>query len=290
MNVLGHDECTGSPSRADSARRSGAQSRADCIVIDWKYLLSLELTDAGFHYSVLTEFRQRLLEHGEESILLNRILECCEAAGLLNGQSKQRTDSTKVLAKIKSLNQVTTTVATVPDSTVTAAIQTDLMARSLSPETHWVDAGYVNTDNLLSSRQNEIDLLGPARADSSWQARLEGGYDQTQFSIDWENMVATCPEGQQSMYWKEGKSSWGRANIHFLFSRPLCFQCSAREKCSRGQKNGRHLTVPPRPAFEILQEARQREQTATFKEQYRRRAGTQPRTAGRGRRYDGPGR
>ena len=75
-------------------------------MIDWKYLLSLELTDAGFHYSVLTEFRQRLLEHGEESILLNRILECCEAAGLLNGQSKQRTDSTKVLAKIKSLNRV----------------------------------------------------------------------------------------------------------------------------------------------------------------------------------------
>jgi len=29
--------------------------------IDWKYALGLELSDPGFHYSVLSEFRQRLL-------------------------------------------------------------------------------------------------------------------------------------------------------------------------------------------------------------------------------------
>jgi transposase len=173
------------------------------------------------------------------------------------------------------ITQVTTTVATVPDSNMTEAIQEDLVSRDLSPDTHWVDAGYVNTDNLLSSQEKEIDLLGPARGDSSWQARTEGGYDQTQFIIDWQNMVATCPEGHQSMFWKEGKSSWGRPNIHFLFSRPLCFQCSAREKCSRGQKNGRHLTVSPRPAFEMLKQAREREQTEGFKEEYKLRAGVE---------------
>ncbi len=74
--------------------------------IDWKYLLGLELTDARSHYSVLSEFRQRLLEHGEENILLNRILEQCISAGLLKGQSKQRTDSTRVIAKIRSPNRV----------------------------------------------------------------------------------------------------------------------------------------------------------------------------------------
>ncbi len=96
-----------------------------------------------------------------------------------------------------------------------------------------------------------------------------------QFIIDWENMIATCPEGQQSMFWKEGKSSWGRPNIHFLFSRPLCFQCSAREKCSRAKKNICHLTVSPRPAFEMLKQAREREETETFKEGYKRRAGVE---------------
>ncbi len=74
--------------------------------MDWKYLLGLELTDPGFHYSVLSEFRQRLLEHGAEDNLLNRILEQCEAAGLLKGQSKQRTDSSYILAAIRILNRV----------------------------------------------------------------------------------------------------------------------------------------------------------------------------------------
>ena len=32
--------------------------------IDWKYALSMELTDSGFDYSVLSEFRQRLLDGG----------------------------------------------------------------------------------------------------------------------------------------------------------------------------------------------------------------------------------
>jgi transposase len=34
--------------------------------IDWKYALSLELDDAGFDASVLSEFRRRLLEGGVE--------------------------------------------------------------------------------------------------------------------------------------------------------------------------------------------------------------------------------
>lgn len=74
--------------------------------IDWKYLLGLELTDPGFHYSVLSEFRQRSLEQEAENLLLDQILEQCEVTGLLKGQSKQRTDSTRVLAKIRSLNRV----------------------------------------------------------------------------------------------------------------------------------------------------------------------------------------
>ncbi len=31
--------------------------------IDWKYALSLELTDPGFHFSVLSDFRARLVAH-----------------------------------------------------------------------------------------------------------------------------------------------------------------------------------------------------------------------------------
>ena len=34
--------------------------------MDWKYLLGLQVTDAGFHYSVLSEFRSRLLAGSAE--------------------------------------------------------------------------------------------------------------------------------------------------------------------------------------------------------------------------------
>ncbi len=42
--------------------------------IDWKYALSLELTDAGFDSSVLCEFRQRLLDHHADELLLDTLL------------------------------------------------------------------------------------------------------------------------------------------------------------------------------------------------------------------------
>lgn len=36
--------------------------------IDWKYALSLPLNDPGFDFSILSEFRQRLIEGGKEEL------------------------------------------------------------------------------------------------------------------------------------------------------------------------------------------------------------------------------
>jgi len=72
--------------------------------IDWKYALSLELTDEGFDFSVLSEFRQRLLEHEAGEGLLETMLEKFRQAGLLRAGAKQRTDSTHVLASVRDLN------------------------------------------------------------------------------------------------------------------------------------------------------------------------------------------
>jgi transposase len=74
--------------------------------IDWKYTLRLELTDPGFDYSVLSEFRQRLIAGGAERQLLETILEQRQAKDLLGSKKKQRTDSTHVLAAIRTLNLV----------------------------------------------------------------------------------------------------------------------------------------------------------------------------------------
>lgn len=74
--------------------------------IDWKYLLSLELTDPGFDFSVLSEFRDRLVAGHAEVLLLDTLLERCRALGLLTARGQQRTDSTHVLAAIRVLNRL----------------------------------------------------------------------------------------------------------------------------------------------------------------------------------------
>jgi transposase len=74
--------------------------------IDWKYLLSLELTDPGFDFSVLSAFRDRLLAGSAEEVLLDKLLERCQALGLLTARGQQRTDSTHVLAAIRVLNRL----------------------------------------------------------------------------------------------------------------------------------------------------------------------------------------
>jgi transposase len=74
--------------------------------IDWKYLLGLALTDPGFDFSVLSEFRDRLLASSAEELLLDKLLERCRAMGWLKVRGAQRTDSTHVLAAIRVLNRL----------------------------------------------------------------------------------------------------------------------------------------------------------------------------------------
>jgi transposase len=74
--------------------------------IDWKYALSLELTDAGFAHTVLSEFRSRLIDGGAEHVLLDVLLERFRELGLLRAGGSQRTDSTHVLAAVRALNRL----------------------------------------------------------------------------------------------------------------------------------------------------------------------------------------
>lgn len=82
--------------------------------IDWKYLLGLPLTYAGFDASVLSEFRTRLVESDEvEVLLLDRLLAICVAEGAVKARGKQRTDSTRLLAAVRTLNRLEVVVETI---------------------------------------------------------------------------------------------------------------------------------------------------------------------------------
>ena len=74
--------------------------------IDWKYALSLELEDDGFNFSVLSEFRDRLIEGGSSHQILSKMLAKFGDLGLLKSRGKARTDSTHVLAIVKELTKL----------------------------------------------------------------------------------------------------------------------------------------------------------------------------------------
>jgi transposase len=399
--------------------------------IDWKYALGLELSDSGFDYSVLSEFRSRLIAGQAVQLLLEKILERCETAGLLGGKKKQRTDSTHIKAAIRVLNllelvgetmrrtldaitrvepqwlvshmqpawmqrygrrfesfrlpktekkrlelaksigedgyyllekiyqsdtpmeirqlpavemlrqvwiqqyyrdeegphwrtkkkwgqppagrmisspddpeahycvkrstewtgykvhltetcqeghphlitQVETTASTTHDVKTTGKIQDDLERRDLLPEVMLVDEGYMETDLLVSSQERGVDLLGPVPSSKSWQDRTEGAFAHTQFQIDWQRLLATCPNGKESVRVAPRKTWRGTPNLSFFFSKDDCLPCEKRARCSRAKKVGRTLTIYPQKEYEILTKARERQKTEAFQEAYGQRAG-----------------
>ena len=74
--------------------------------LDWKYCLGLALDDAGFDFSVLSEFRDRLAAAGAERVIFDLLLTRLKDVGLVKAGGVQRTDSTHVLARIRNLNRL----------------------------------------------------------------------------------------------------------------------------------------------------------------------------------------
>ncbi len=99
--------------------------------IDWKYALGLELTDAGFDASVLSEFRSRLVAHQASGRLLDVLVKQFKEQGWITARGKQRTDSTHVLGAVRLLNRLELVT-----ETLRAALED---VATLAPE--WVRSG-----------------------------------------------------------------------------------------------------------------------------------------------------
>jgi transposase len=401
--------------------------------IDWKYVLGLELTDSGFDFSVLCEFRTRLMAGGAGEQLLDTLLKQFKERGWLKERGKQRTDSTHVLAAIRNLNRLEgvgetlrsalnalatvapdwlctwvpdvwfdrygrvveeyrlpkgiaarqeyaemigtdgmqlliavqaettlnglahlpaveilrqtwvhqyymdndrvklraaadlapcgsrfdspydidarfgnkrsvtwtgykvhltetcdenqvhlithaiTTQAQVSDVTQTQPIHEALAAKDLLPNQHIVDAGYVDSNLIVTSRkQYGIDLVGPVRPNVSWQAKTDGGYDSSQFIVNWNTKRVTCPQGKKSTKkWVPTQDKWGNAVINVRFPRQTCRLCPARDLCTRSLTEPRELTLRPKAEYQALQTARQQQNSTDWKKLYGTRAGVE---------------
>lgn len=401
--------------------------------IDWKYVLGLELTNPGFDFSVLCEFRARLVAGGIEQQLLDTLLQQFKERGWIKERGLQRTDSTHVLAAIRNLNRLetvgetlrsalnaiatvepdwlrawvpkewferygravdeyrlpkgiparqayaqtigsdgmelliavwaetsptylrripaveilrqtwvhqyyveneqvrlraaadlaptgsrfdspydtearygnkrsvtwtgykvhltetcdenevhlithaVTTQAQVSDVTQTASIHQALATKALLPRNHIVDAGYVDSNLLVTSRkQYEVELVGPVRPNVSWQAKIPGGYDISQFTVNWNTKRVTCPQGKKSTKkWAPTQDEWGNAVINVKFPRKTCRLCPSRALCTRSLTEPRELRLRPKAEYQALQIRRQQQQTTDWKKLYDARAGVE---------------
>jgi transposase len=150
--------------------------------IDWKYVLSLELTDSGFDFSVLSEFRGRLLAHGAERRLFDRLLEQFRARGWIKARGKQRTDSTHVLAAIRTLRRLECVGETMRHAlNVLAEVAPAWLLEHMDSE--WVDRYEKRFSDfrLPKNTKARVALAETIGADGRWL--LESVYAET--SLPW---------------------------------------------------------------------------------------------------------
>lgn len=80
--------------------------------LDWKYALHLPLEDAGFDFSVLSEFRDRVIEGKAEQRVFEKLVQEIRAMGLIKEHGKQRSDSIAMLVKVRRLSRIEMVVET----------------------------------------------------------------------------------------------------------------------------------------------------------------------------------
>ncbi|MEW6736154.1 MAG: transposase [Acidobacteriota bacterium] len=106
-----------------------------------------------------------------------------------------------------------------------------------------------------------------------WQARVGKGFDISAFTIDWENKRAICPNGKISGSWLDSKADYGMDIAYINFRKSDCSACPNLSDCTTCKTQRRTITVNARPYHEALEQARARQKTEEFKQEYKARAG-----------------
>ena len=154
--------------------------------IDWKYLLGLELTDCGFDFSVLSEFRQRLIDGQAGHVLLDRLLEHCRLLGLVKARGKQRTDSTRVLAAIRVLNRLELVAETLRAALNELATVASEWLRRVALESWYKRYGGRIEDTRLPESATAREVYAQTVGDDIYY--LLECLKESQLSIDWQQL------------------------------------------------------------------------------------------------------
>lgn len=171
---------------------------------------------------------------------------------------------------------VETTPASTLDDNMVKVVHESLETRELLPTGHLVDKGYTDSHMLVESeREYGVTIVGPVAEDPSWQARQREGFDKSQFIVDWERHVVTCPVGKQSISWLPNTYPQNSMVHEVRFARKDCTPCSFRASCPKAKMEPRLIGLQAREHYEALQAARKRQMTEEFRQQYAARAGVE---------------
>ena len=131
---------------------------------------------------------------------------------------------------------------------------------------------FVDAELLVDSRREYgVDLIDPTRPDYRRQSRAGEGFAASDFTIDWDQQHATCPEGRTSVSWSPAVDRGHNDVIKIKFSAKDCGACPARARCTEAKR--RSITVRSRDQYEALHAARSREASEEYRSDYKRRAG-----------------
>ncbi|MCX4821256.1 IS1182 family transposase [Streptomyces sp. NBC_01142] len=180
------------------------------------------------------------------------------------------------------ITHIHTTPAPVSDIAVLEDIHTALAERELLPDEHLVDAGYVDAEQIHHARRDHgIDLVGPVGKVTNRKQAAGDFFDNTRFTIDWDQHTVTCPGGKQSTVWRATTSHRGTPVTRVKFPARECGPCELRTSCTDSPK-GRALTFRPQAEHEILQQARIEQDTALWRRRYGHRGVSESLSQGQG--------
>jgi transposase len=176
--------------------------------IDWKYALHLPLAHAGFDFSVLSEFRDRLVEHEAGERVLDRVLERLRAMGLLKERGRQRTDSTYVFTAARTLNRLELVMETVRVVLEELAVAAPVWLQEIA-QPHWVERYSLvwRGSRLPKSQAKRAELAASVGEDGAHllQAMEQEGAPEELAELQsvqilqkvWEQQYEEGPEGWQ---------------------------------------------------------------------------------------------
>ena len=171
--------------------------------LDWKYALHLPLDYAGFDYSILCDFRQRVLAHQQESLLFDTILKKVESLGFIKKRGKQRTDSLAVVGAVRELSVL---------ETVSETLRTTLRAMRKA-DAAWVEEAVpaVFRDVYADSRsdyklteQERADELREVGEDGFWLLELVDARG-SEVVRQLEELQTMRTVWEQRYHWVDGK-------------------------------------------------------------------------------------